>query len=300
MRYAALYHVSMHELHQALERVRLHVKVEERLALDPVGVLHRFADPLDREVFGLVASGIAFGNVKTIRAKLEEIARRVGPHPARAADDPKALRRAMRGFRHRVFTGDHITRVLVGARVVQKRHGTLGSRFKKLMGRGVLEWRTPLEQDGAELREALAQLCDEIREAGGLEPCHILPDPRAGSAVKRLMLYLRWMVRPDDGVDLGQWGGKGGIPTSALLIPVDTHVHKLGRNLGLTDRNDLSWKTAEEVTAGLRRFAPDDPVKYDFSLCHLGMLQRCPSRRDPKRCDGCPVMPVCRHWQHKS
>ena len=106
------------------------------------------------------------------------------------------------------------------------------------------------------------------------------------------MLLLRWMARPADGVDLGLWP----IPTEVLLIPVDTHIHKLGKNLGLTRRNDVSWKTAEEITAALRRFDAADPVKYDFSLCHLGMLQRCPSRRDPARCEGCGVKSVCRHW----
>jgi hypothetical protein len=61
-------------------------------------------------------------------------------------------------------------------------------------------------------------------------------------------------------------------------------------------RKDLSWKTAEEITRALARFDPEDPVKHDFSLCHMGMLQRCPSRKDPRRCEGCAVKPVCRHW----
>jgi endonuclease III len=100
------------------------------------------------------------------------------------------------------------------------------------------------------------------------------------------------MIRPADGVDVGLWP----ISPSTLLVPVDTHIHKLGRNLGFTRRKDLSWKTAEEVTAALRRFDPSDPTKYDFALCHLGMLQRCPSRRDAARCRGCGVLPICRHW----
>ena len=102
------------------------------------------------------------------------------------------------------------------------------------------------------------------------------------------------MVRPADGVDLGLlWTG---VDPAILLCPVDTHIHKLARNLGLTKRPSLSWDTAEEITRGLARFDAKDPVKYDFSLCHLGMLQRCPSRRDAARCDGCGVMPVCLHW----
>jgi endonuclease III len=100
------------------------------------------------------------------------------------------------------------------------------------------------------------------------------------------------MVRPADGVDLGLWE----VPTSALLVPVDVHIHKLGRNLGFTRRKTTSWKTTEEITEALRAFDPADPVKYDFALCHLGMLRRCPSRRDAVRCRGCGVQSVCRHW----
>ena len=152
-----------------------------------------------------------------------------------------------------------------------------------------------------DLRCALAAWAQAIRREGGLDGdgasgrrggAHILADPNKGSAVKRLMLFLRWMVRPADGVDLGAWA----LPTSLLLVPVDTHIHKLSRNLGLTRRKDVSWKTAEEITRALARYDANDPVKYDFSLCHLGMLQRCPSRRDPARCEGCGVQRVCRHW----
>ena len=149
------------------------------------------------------------------------------------------------------------------------------------------------------LRDALAAWCDAIRAAGGLRrdgarrgPAHLLPDPRGPSGSKRLMLFLRWMVRPADGVDLGLWD----VDPSRLLVPVDVHIHRLARNLGFTRRRDLSWRTTEEITAALARFDARDPVRYDFSLCHMGMLQRCPSRRDETRCEGCGVQPVCIHW----
>jgi uncharacterized protein (TIGR02757 family) len=197
----------------------------------------------------------------------------------------------LHGWVHRVFRGEDIARLLIGARRVQRVHGSLGARFK-----------ADLNEAGA-LRPALVRFTRAIRDAGGLltspdaklrrGPAHLLPDPNGGSGSKRLLLYLRWMVRPADGVDLGLWRG---IDPSILLCPVDTHIHKLSKNLGLTGRNDLSWETAEEITRGLARFDPKDPVKYDFSLCHMGMLQRCPSRRDKTRCEGCGVMPVCRHW----
>ena len=116
---------------------------------------------------------------------------------------------------------------------------------------------------------------------------------RGPSGSKRLLLFLRWMVRPADGVDLGLWH----VDASRLLVPVDVHIHRLARNLGFTRRRDLSWRTTEEITRALSRFDPADPVGYDFSLCHMGMLQRCPSRRDALRCEGCGVKPVCIRWR---
>src|SRR5262249_16904498 len=150
-----------------------------------------------------------------------------------------------------------------------------------------------------DLREALAAWCDAIREAGGLRksgarrgPAHLLADPRGPSGSKRLLLFLRWMVRPADGVDLGLWRRDPARP----LLPVRVPIPRPSRNLGFTRRRDLSWRTTEEITRALAAFDPRDRVGYDFSLCHMGMLQGCPSRRDARRCEGCGVKPVCMHW----
>jgi hypothetical protein len=105
------------------------------------------------------------------------------------------------------------------------------------------------------------------------------------------------MVRPEDGVDLGDWSA---IPASALVVPLDVHLHKIARNLGMTSRATPSWEAACDVTRVLARLDPVDPVKFDFSLCHLGMVQRCRSRRDDTICEGCGVRPVCRHWASKA
>jgi hypothetical protein len=99
------------------------------------------------------------------------------------------------------------------------------------------------------------------------------------------------MVRGPDGVDLGLWRG---VPASALLIPLDTHLMRIGGLLGLTARRDASWRTAEELTAGLRAVDPEDPVRFDFTLCHLGMSGACPARRAPERCELCGLVSECR------
>src|SRR5215467_8294982 len=162
---------------RALDRVRARCDVEARRAADPVAAVHRYAHPHDQEIVGLLAASIAFGNVKTIRHKLDDALERLGPSPARAADDADRVHRALAGWVHRVFRGDDIARLVVGARRVQRRSGSLGARFEaELASRGAL-------------REALAAWCDPIRAEGGLGrtgkrrgPVHLLPDPRGPSS----------------------------------------------------------------------------------------------------------------------
>ena len=271
---------------EALDAVRANCDALARRESDPVGFVHRYPELHDRELVALVASSMAFGNVTALRAKIADALARVGPEVAVAADEPKALAARLAGWKHRVYRSEDLTALLVGARRVQRNSGSLGAALAR-----------EVETSG-DLRAALSAWCSSIRREGGLDrstrrgSAHILPDPGAGSAAKRLMLLLRWMVRPNDGVDLGDWP----LSTSLLLVPVDTHIHKLSRNLGFTKRSTVSWKAAEEITQALRRYDPVDPTKYDFALCHLGMIQRCPSRRDPVRCEGCGIRSVCRHW----
>jgi len=289
-------------IRRALDAVRAGCDLEARRGADPVGFVHGYRDPADRELVGLAAACIAFGNVRTIRAKLEDLLARIGPSPHRAADDARALRRRLDGWKHRVFLGEDVARLLAGARALQREHGSLGAVFRAELARADADANTGADAFDA-FRTALGAFTAAIRKAGGLArggprrgPAHLLPDASGTSGNKRLHLFLRWMVRPADGIDLGQWE----VPASRLLIPVDVHIHKLSRNLGLTRRADLSWRTTVEITRALAAFDPQDPVKYDFSLCHMGMLQRCPSRADAARCEGCGVLPVCVHWTRRA
>lgn len=270
---------------EALDEVRARCDVGSRVSNDPIEFVHRYEALEDREIVALLASAMAFGNVKALRGKIEDALARIGPDVARASEDLPGLSQKLHGWKHRVYRADDLARLLAGARAVQRAAGSLGQALAR-----------ELDRTG-DLRAALIAWTSAIRTAGGLGGdrrggTHILADPAKGSAVKRLMLLLRWMARPADGIDLGLWP----IPPSALVIPVDVHIHKLANNLDLTRRKDVSWRTAEEITQALARFDPADPVKYDFSLCHLGMVQHCPSRRDEARCEGCGVKRVCRHW----
>jgi uncharacterized protein (TIGR02757 family) len=102
-------------------------------------------------------------------------------------------------------------------------------------------------------------------------------------------MYLRWMARPADGIDLGLWRN---VSPAKLIIPVDTHIQKICRNLGLTTRKQADFRMAREITAALRCLDPADPVKYDFSLCHLGISEGCKGAVGPA-CHDCPVISIC-------
>jgi uncharacterized protein (TIGR02757 family) len=283
--------------HHALVRARLDELAQRtdfraRRDTDPVSFVHRYRSAADREVVGLLAASLAFGNVTAIRAKVALALEALGSSPAKTIDleTKKQLERRLKGFVHRVWRGEDVAAMLAHAGALRRAHGSLGSAFEGMLAAAD---GSNIDHDEAFI-DAVAHLADALR---GKEPGpglkHLIPDPRAGSACKRLFLWLRWMIRPADGVDLGLWP----IDPSRLLIPVDTHVHRIAKNLELTKRNDASLRTAMEITTKLRAFDPADPVRYDFAICHLGVSRECPSRRDPERCARCVLRDACRHWQ---
>jgi uncharacterized protein (TIGR02757 family) len=266
-----------------------------RVGFDPVEYPRRHADPHDQEVSGLLSASLAYGRADVFKPVLERVLAVLGPSPARFAEgfaraaDPAAFS----WFLYRFNRPADVAALVAAIGDVRLRHGSLGARFAALFR----------EEGGgpAALRPALARFARELRDApparallarrGPRGLLHLLPDPSGAGASKRWNLYLRWMVRGPDAVDLGAWRG---VPAAALVVPLDTHVLRIARCLGLTARRDATWRTAEEITASLRRLDPDDPVRYDFALCHLGMSGACPARRDPARCAPCPLAPICR------
>ncbi|MDP6637489.1 MAG: TIGR02757 family protein [Phycisphaerae bacterium] len=225
---------------------------------DPLEFLYRYADHADREIAALLASSLAYGRVAQILKSVSNAMERIGPKPAEylAENTPGAIRRAMRGFKHRFSTGDDVAAMLIGARSVIAKHGSLGACF----ARGV-------SGDDETVLEAMKAFVGEITDAAGADCGHLLPDPARGSACKRLCLMLRWLVRKDR-VDPGGWTA---VPASKLLIPLDTHMHKIAAGLGATKRKAADMRTVVEVTEAFRRVAPKDPVRYDFALTRLGI-----------------------------
>ena len=267
------------------------IDVATRIGFDPVELPRRFSDPRDIEVVALLSACLAYGRADLFKPKLELLLARIGPSPARfvAALDVARAAALLRGFVYRFNVATDLAVLLLGMGGALREHGSLEAVFAEQLRRtGTL--RGALEGFAREIRSVPM---DPIRTALGKERGldHLLPMRLGAGAAKRLNLFLRWMVRGPDAVDLGIWRS---VPASVLVIPLDTHVARMARNLRLTSRRDLGWRTAEEVTESLRRVDPVDPVKYDFALCHYGMSGMCPARPRAENCARCLLLEGCR------
>ncbi len=257
-------------------------------ASDPVHRVRPFEDPADREIAGFCAASLAFGRVASVLNSIDTLFRIMGPRPSHYVRtfDPAAPHPELRAMVHRWTRGSDLAALLWVLRQMLERAGSIEGFF--LEGDdGSDDLSVALDSFS---RRALAL---DIRSAYGRLPkrpgvCYFFPRPSAGSACKRLNLFVRWMVRRDE-VDLGVWTR---VSASRLIVPLDTHIIRLGRCLRLTRYVSPGWKMAADVTASLRRLDPVDPVRFDFSICHLGMMNACGFGR--KQGDSqCPLKGHC-------
>jgi uncharacterized protein (TIGR02757 family) len=262
----------------------------EDSAADPVHKVRPFADPADREIAGFCASALAFGRVASVLNSIDTLFRIMGPHPASfvRAFDPSAPHPELRRMVHRWTRGVDLVALLWLLRQMLERAGSIEAFFADGFARTDDDIGPALDSFST---RALAL---DLRRAYGRVPrrpgvCYFFPRPSAGSACKRLNLYLRWMIRRD-AIDLGVWTR---VPASKLIVPLDTHVIRLGRCLRLTRYVSPGWKMAADITASLRRLDPDDPVRFDFSLCHVGMMNACGLGRRQGDTQ-CPLRGLCR------
>lgn len=258
------------------------------IAPDPLEFPRSYADRDDQEVAAFVASALAYGNVKAIKASVADALRRMGRSPAAFVRrfDPARDAAAFDGFVHRFNVGEDLADLCLVLRRLGERYGSLEAAF--------LAGDDPDAADvepGLGAFSATALAMGPFPRAAGVR--FFFPSPADGSACKRLNLFLRWVARPRDGVDLGLWRR---VSPARLVIPLDVHVGRIARYIGLTRRKSNDWRTAAEVTARLRRLDPADPVRYDFAICRLGILDRCPRRRDLAKCAPCPLRGVCRFY----
>jgi uncharacterized protein (TIGR02757 family) len=259
-------------------------------ATDPVHIGRRYAAPEDREVVGFCAAALAFGRVASVLQSVEALLEVMGPHPAafvRAFDATRHSRR-IEPLVHRWIRGRDLVALLLVLQRMLRESGSIEGFFA--------EGDDPAASDVGPALDSFSvrALETDLREAYGrrapkrLGVCYFFPRPSAGSACKRLNLFLRWMVR-SDAIDLGVWTR---VAPSRLIVPLDTHVIRLGRCLRLTRYVSPGWKMAAEITASLRALEPDDPVRYDFSLCHVGMMNACGYGRAQGDAQ-CPLRGLC-------
>jgi uncharacterized protein (TIGR02757 family) len=255
------------------------------LARDPLSVPLTYVDPLDQEVAAFVAGHLAYGRVDPMVRAVRTALAPLGTHPAawmrdRSESEVRCeLGRALGGWAWRFHTGPDLAAWLLAWKRLDRESGG-GLESHLLPG--------PEGDSDAALSRLVQRLRRELPATYGTR--FSLPDPQEGAACKRWRMFLRWMVRTS-WPDLGLWKR---YPAGQLIIPLDTHVARVSRFIGLTARATPDGKMAREITEGLRRLDPADPLRYDFALSHLGILGDCPGIRKRSTCSACPLYTVCR------
>ncbi len=267
---------------------------EKHLGSDPVQFVHRYQDPVDREIVGLIASVFAYGNVKIVLRTVNNVLSYLGPAPSRtiASFDPRRDSRRLRGFYHRFNTSRDLAVLFWIIRRALEEYGSLESVLVSTLSPNDTDVTGALENfSGTLLGFGHERFYPrgELKRRVGVR--FFFPAPSQGSACKRLNLYLRWMVRPEDGIDCGVWMR---IKPRQLVIPLDTHIARISSYIGLTDMRSPGWPMALDITRSLRKLHCDDPLRYDFALCHLGIAGDCPKKRDLQKCARCPILAICR------
>ncbi len=230
---------------------------------DPLEFLYNYPSVKDREIVALIAAALAYGRVAQILKSVSAVLQPMKPSPYDfLANTPlSSLRKIYAGFVHRFAKGDQVAAMLFGVGRVIEKFGSLNGCF--LSG---------MNTDTETVFDGLCFFAGQLTRMGGGSPGHLIPSPEKGSACKRLNLFLRWMVRKD-AVDTGGWEK---VPCARLIVPLDTHMHRVGLRFGFTSRRQANRITAQEVTDGFRRLLPEDPVRYDFALTRVGIRKDIP------------------------
>jgi len=274
------------QLKEVLEKLYAKYNHFEFIPPDPLQFLYKYSNPADKEVVGFLSAALAYGRVEQIEKSLTSLFGLMGPSPyafVREFDEIK--REKLSTFKHRFTTGQDISDLLYVLREVFEDKGCIENYF--LLG---------YSETDRNIIPALSKFSKSLlaihanRHKGqisrGLK--YLLADPSAGSACKRLNLFLRWMVRKDE-VDPGLWSS---IDKAKLIVPVDVHISRICRIVGFHSRKTASLSAALEITESFAKIEPADPVKYDFALSRIGILEDCTGKPRPK-CRDCELFKFC-------
>jgi uncharacterized protein (TIGR02757 family) len=277
----------------ALAVLEQRYRTPEALAMDPLAIVLGFTQAEDQELAAWVAAHLAYGRVAPMLRAIKGVLQPLGAKPAEILrNTPEArlrsrLRKALEAWVWRFHTREDLIEWLLAWKHLDAESG----------GRGLEYHLQP--QPGLNAEARLSALVLRLRR--DLPVTHgirfLLPDPESGSACKRWRLFLRWMVRRG-WPDLGLWRQ---YPVADLMMPVDTHVARITRYLGFSTRRTPDGAMAREITAFLRTIDPEDPLRFDFALAHMGILGDCPERFRAASCAQCPMSQSCGRpeWLHK-
>jgi len=270
-----------------LDRFYSEYDFKERILHDPIEFPRRYKQHGDIEIAGFIASCLAYGKVGLFKPVIGKILSIMGrsPYDFLLSFRAKKQGKLFSGIQYRFNKNKDILCLFHITGNALKKHKSLENAFNAFY-----------KNDDPDTGNALAGFTNylltmdtseiygrDIRTRGLIQ---FFPSPAKGSACKRMNLFLRWMIRDRD-IDLGIWKN---IPKNKLIIPLDTHIARISRCLGFTERRSNDWKTAVEITEALKNLDPEDPLKYDFAMCHYGISGLCGSVRGAdKRCKGCSL-----------
>jgi uncharacterized protein (TIGR02757 family) len=228
---------------------------------DPIQVPRRFAEKSDIEISAFLTATLAWGSRPAIIKSALKLISFMDDEPFRyVMDSSVSEQNRLKQFVHRTFNGYDCQYFILSLRNIYQKYGGLQPVFEQGF------------RQGNSVKSSLEQFYPVFFELKGERTRKHIANVSKGASAKRLNMFLRWMVRHDKNrVDFGLWQG---IPASALMLPLDVHSGNVARKLGLFSRRQNDWKAVEEVSETLRKFDPDDPVKYDFALFGLGVFER--------------------------
>lgn len=256
------------EIHKLLDQKVKQYNHIDFIGKDPICIPHLFTKQQDIEIAGFFAAIFAWGNRTTIINKSKELLERMdnAPHAFCIGHQDKDLKKLL-GFAHRTFNDTDLLYCIEFFKKHYSKNDSLETAFFKNSISKNIERQNIIEQ-------ALTYFQDyffSLEEAPARTKKHIA-SPLSGSTCKRLNMFLRWMVRKDkQGVDFGLWKS---VSPAALIMPIDVHVARVSRGLGILKRTQTDWQTAIELTNYCRTLDSKDPVKYDFALFSLGVIEK--------------------------
>lgn len=297
------------DLQRLLGELQASFHQEHYLSSDPLEYVHRFEDPWDQEAVALLGALLAYGNVKQIRRSIQDALSRAAAIAASpkqfveslgTIEGRKAAEAGFKGFVHRFNVGADLVLLFTLLSRSWRTHGSLGAHFVSKLDPASKDTGPALN---ALVHEWRAWARDENPRVARGSFGYLLTAPEDGSCCKRWCMFLRWMGRKDI-IDPGLWTEHGKLAatfpagrwlqSSQLVIPLDTHTGRISQYLGLTERQSLNWLAALEVTEALKGCDPMDPVRYDFALCRLGILDLCQRKYQKHICEQCQLLPACR------